>query len=247
MKNKIKIVALFGTTERYNGIGHEVNIRRIFQSKKDWTFTFIRANKLFTPELIADADLFIVGRDSTIDPVDLFSPDAGVSDTIVPGKPFWTDVNVDAVIDNVHNRGMGLIAMNSTVMCGHHRFMTFLDVAGIEPHNLEPVWYTRINKNHPVTSGVGKFSVLIDEQPLVVIKSGTTAPLFESTAVHEKRQGVSGWALERGAGRVAGLLPGATIHAYGTPEYQNIIWRAAHWAMGQNIPRYPHAENRYYL
>ena len=244
---KTKVVALFGTTERYNGIGHEIHIRRIFQSKKEWVFIFVRANKFFTPDLISDADLFIVCRDGGADPIDLFTENGGVSDTIVPGNTLWTDTNVEAIIDNVQNRGMGLLAMHSTVLCGNQRFMTFMDVAGIEPHNLEPMWYTRINKTHPVTRGVRKFSVLNDEQPLVIIKSSTTVNLFESTAVHEKRQGISGWVLERGTGRIVGLLPGSTIHAYQTPEYQNIIWRAAHWAMRRDIPRYPHAENRYYM
>ncbi len=241
-----KIVALFGTTEHYHGLGHEIQVRNVFESKKDWRFVFVRANKLFTPDLIDDADLFIVCRDGEVDPVDLFTESGGVSDTIVSGSSFWTDANVSAIIDNVRNRGMGLLAMHSTVMCGNHRFLSFLDVTGIGPHNLEPMWYTRINKTHPVTQGVGKFSVLHDEQPLVIIRSSTTVTLFESTAVHEKRQGISGWVLERGAGRIVGLLPGSTVHAYQAPEYRNIIWRAAHWAMNRSIPSYPNAENRYY-
>ena len=241
-----KVVALFGTTDRYNGIGHEIHVRSIFQSKQDWQFVFVRAGKLFTPELIADADLLIVDRDGGPDPIDLFTENAGVSDTITPGTGLWTDETVSAIIDNVQNRGMGLLAMRGTVLCGSQRLMTFLDVAGMEPHNLEPIWYTRINTDHPVMQGVGKFSILIDEQPLAIIKSATTATLFESTAVHEKRQGVSGWALEREAGRIVGLLPGATIHAYQTPEYRNIVWRAAHWAMRRDIPPCPDAENRYY-
>ncbi len=242
-----KIVALFGSTERSSGIGHEIQIRGIFESKKDWRLVFVRSNRLFTPDLIRDADLFIVGRDAGPDPVDLFAKDAGIADSITPGAPFWTDANVDAVMDNVQNRGMGLIAMQGTALCGHHRFATFLDVAGIEPHAIEPMWYTRFDKTHPVVSGVGKFSVLHDEQPLVIIKSPTTATLFESTAVHEKRQGVSGWALERGKGRIAGLLPGSTTHAYLVPEYRTIIWRAAHWAMKRDIPPCPGENNRYYV
>jgi hypothetical protein len=244
---EIKIVALFGTTERSNGISHELHIRGIFESKKDWRLVFIRANRLFTPDLIRDADLFIVGRDAGPDPVDLFANGAGVVDKIIPGSSFWTDSNVDAVMDNVQNRGMGLIAMQGTVLCGHQKFMTFLDVAGIEPHAIEPMWYTRFDKSHPIIKGVGKFSVLHDEQPLVIIKSASTATLFESTAVHEKRQGVSGWALERGKGRIAGLLPGSTTHAYKVPEYRTIIWRAAHWAMKRDIPICPGEMNRYYV
>ena len=242
-----KVVALFGTTERYNGIGHEIHVRKIFESKTDWRFVFVRANKLFTPDLIRDADLFIVCRDGGADPIDLFTESGGIADTIVPGGILWTDANVTAIMENVRNRGMGLIAMHSTVLCENHRFLTFLDVTGIRPHNLEPMWYTRMNETHPITQGVGKFSVLNDEQPVVLIKSSSTDTLFESTAVHEKRQGISGWALEGGKGKIVGLLPGSTLHAYRVPEYQTLIWRAAHWAMNRPIPPYPRAENRYYL
>jgi hypothetical protein len=242
-----RIVALFGTTDWTTGIGHEIQIRAIFESKKDWRFIFMRANKLFSPDLIRDADLLMISRGEGADPIDFFTQDGGISDRIRPGGILWTDANVQAIMDNVRNRGMGLIAMQSTVLCGHQRFLDFLDVAGIEPHSIEPMWYTRINKTHPITRGVGKFSVLIDEQPLVIIKSPSTTTLFESTAVHEKRQGISGWALESGKGRIVGLLPGGAIRAYQVPEFQTILWRAAHWAMKKEVEEYPKANNRYYI
>lgn len=240
-----KVVAIFGITDRHNGIGQEIYIRQIFESKKDWRLVFVRANKYFTPELISDADLLITCRARGADPIDIFTEDSSVSDKPVKGATLWTDTNVKAIIDNVRNRGMGLLAIHNTVLCGNRQFMDFIDVRGIGPHMFEPIWYTRINKAHPVMKGVGKFSVLHDEQLAVIIKSGSTETLFESTAVHEKRQAVSGWALERGKGRIIGLLPGSTIHAYQTPEYQNIIWRAAHWVIRRDIPAYPKAGNRY--
>lgn len=246
MASKTKVVALFGTTERYNGIVHEINIRRMFAPHTDWRMVFVRAAGLFTPELIADADLLILGRDAGPDPLDPQAADSGVSDVLTPGAQFWTDKNIAAIIDNVEKRGMGLLAMQNTILCADHRMLSFLDVAAVEPHNLEPVWYTRINHDHPIMEGIGKFSVLVDEQPLAIILSHETATLFESTAVHEKRQGVSGWALDRGRGRIVGLLPGATRHAYMAPEFRTILWRAAHWAMRRDIPPYPEAENRYY-
>ena len=241
-----KVVAIFGTTIGHNGIGHEIYIRQIFESKKDWRLIFVRANKFFTPELISDADLLITCRDGGADPIDLFTAESGVAESVVQGSALWTDENVTAVIDNVRGRGMGLLATHNTVLCGNRQFMDFIDVRGIEPHMFEPIWYTRINKAHPVMKGIGKFSILQDEQLAVIIKSSSTATLFESTSVHEKRQAVSGWALEKGKGRIVGLLPGSTIHAYQTPEYQNIFWRAVHWVMRRDILSYPKAENGYY-
>lgn len=260
-----KIVAVFGTTDKYNGIGHEICVRQIFESKKDWRLIFVRANKLFTPQLVNDADLLMLCRDSSPDPVDLSGKDGLLSDTIVQGSTLYTDANVKVIIDNVRNRGMGLLAMHNTLMCGNKQLLDFMDVHGmsmtdplgvinttfpnpsIGPHNLEPIWYTRINKSHPIMQGVGKFHAILDQQLSAIIRSTATATLFESTAIHEKRQVVSGWALDSGKGRIAGLLPGSTIHAYQAPEYQNIVWRAAHWAMRRDIPQYPKAKNTHYV
>ncbi|MBT4483003.1 MAG: hypothetical protein HOC71_04915 [Candidatus Latescibacteria bacterium] len=243
---EIKVVAIFGTTENHNGIGHEQYIRRIFESKQNWRLIFVRANKMFNPELISDADLLMVCRDDKNDPIDFTRENALLSETIDKGTRLWTDDNVKAIISNVRSRGMGLLTLHNTILCGNSRFMDFIDVRGIEAHAFQPIWHTRINKAHPIMEGVGKFSIMHDEQLAVIIKSKTTATLFESTSVHEKRQAISGWALKRGEGRIAGLLPGSTVHAYETPEYQNIVWRAAHWALKHEIPTYPKAKNRYY-
>lgn len=241
-----KVVAVFGTTGWNNGIGHELQVRRIFDSKRNWRLVAVRANRFFTPELIADADLLILNRDGEPDPIDLFVDDAGRGDSVKPGSPLWTSRNVDAVIDNVERRGMGLIALHNTIMAGDRRLLDFLDVKELEKHEFEPLWFRYVNKEHPVTNGVGKFMIDLDEQYGVMIKSPETATLLETTAIHEKRQVVSGWALERGRGRIVGLLPGSTVHAYNAPEYRNIVWRAAHWAMKRDIEPYPEAENRYY-
>jgi type 1 glutamine amidotransferase len=243
---KIKVVAVFGTTDWNNGLGHEICIRKIFESKKDWQLICVRANKFFTPQLISDADLLITCRAGGADPIDLFRKDGGIADTLVQGSSLWTDTNVRAIIENVRDRGMGLLALHNSVASDNKQFLDFLDVAVVTPHEIEPLWATRINKEHPITQGIGKFLISNDEQYLVIIKSPSTATLFETTAIHEKRQGVSGWALESGKGRIVGLLPGSTVHAYQSPEYQNIVWRSAHWAMKRDIQPYPNAKNTYY-
>lgn len=241
-----RVVALFGTTGTNNGVGHEIRIRRIFETKKDWRLIFVRADKFFTPELISDADMLIMCRDGSSHPIDYFTPDSGVADSLVPGSSVWTEKNVSAIIDNVRNRGMGLLALHNTIRSGNRLFTDFLDVKDVKKHDVEPLWVRRLNQNHPITKGIGKFLLSHDEQYAVIIKSVSAVTLFETTAIHEKRQAISGWALERGSGRIVGLLPGSTIHAYHAPEYQTIIWRAAHWAMNRSIPPYPDARNTLY-
>ncbi len=241
-----KVVVVTGMTEFNNGISHELCIRKIFESKRDWRLIFVRNNSAFSPKLIADADLLITCRAEGTDPIDLSAAGSGLSDKVVAGKSFWTELNINAIIDNVKNRGMGLIALHNSITAPNPKFNEFLDIAPILPHEFEPLWVTRFNKEHPITKNVGKFLISNDEQYLAMIKSTSTATLFETTAIHEKRQGVSGWALDSGKGRIAGLLPGSTIHAYQAPEYRNIFWRSAHWVMKRDIPIYPEAKNTLY-
>ena len=241
-----KVVAIFGTDYWHNGVAHEICIRSIFESKKDWRLIFARANKFFTPELISDADLLITCRTASIDPIDFFTEGQDVADTMQEGSRLWTDENVKAVIDNVRNRGMGFLALHNTIYSGNREILDFIDVKEIMHHEIQPIWVRRLNQNHPITQGVGKFFINLDEQFAVIIKSHYTTTLFETTAIHEKRQAIGGWCLENGKGRIVGLLPGHTVFPYRAPEYQNIIWRAAHWAMKRDIPRYPNEENTLY-
>jgi hypothetical protein len=246
-RGETKIVAVFGSTDSCGSMGYEIHVRSIFESRKDWRMLTIRSGGLFTPEHIADADLLIVSHPQGGELINYFTPDAGLADTVVEAPSFWTDRNVDAIIGQVKNRGMGLLALSNTVLCGNRRFLEFLDVREVKPHEIEPLWVTRISQTHPIMKGIGKFLVDNDAQPAVIIRSKGTDTLFQTTAIHEKRQAISGWALESGKGRIVGLLPGVTIDAYKTPEYQNIIWRAAHWAMRREIMPYPRAHNRYYI
>ena len=115
-----------------------------------------------------------------------------------------------------------LLALHNTILAGNRRFQDFLGVREILYNELEPLWVTRINNSYVVMQGIGKFLIANDEQFAVIIKSESTATRFETTAIHEKRQVISGWALESGKGRIAGLLPGHTnrcVSVPGIPEY----------------------------
>ncbi|MFC1607813.1 ThuA domain-containing protein [Candidatus Latescibacterota bacterium] len=241
-----KVVALFGTDKAHNGIGYEKHIRKIFEPKEDWQLVCVRANKYFSPELISDADLLITSRSNRADPMDYYLEDGGIADAMVEGTSLWTDENVHAIIDNVRTRGMGFLALHNSILAGNRDFLDFLDVRAAAHHQCEPLWVTRINTSHDIMRGIGKFMIASDEQFGVIIKSKSTAILFETTAIHEKRQVVSGWALDRSNGRIVGLLPGHMTSTYNEPEYQNILWRAAHWAMKRTIEPYPNENNRYY-
>jgi len=234
-----KIVAVMGGDYGHNHVPLEIHIRGIFASKKDWRIIFVRASRFFTPELLSDTDLLITSRSHRPDGL-AFSSD-GLVDILEKGDVFWTEEHVEAIIDNVRNRGMGFMALHNTLACGNRKIV---DMLGIEPigHNeIQPLWIGDLNPEHPITRGIGKIFIKFDEQFAAVIKSGYTTTLFETTAMHDKRHAVGGWCLEHGKGRIVGLLPGHTQFTYEVPEYRDILWRSAHWALKRDIPPYPKA------
>ncbi len=236
VRNGIRVVAFMGGDYNHNSIPMEINLREIFAEKKDWRITFVRSSKYFTPELIASADLLVTSRGAGTDPIAWSA--SGLADTLTEGGPVWTEENIRAITRGVRERGMGFLALHNTIMSRSREMEDFLDIAPVIANEMQPLWIRDLEKEHPVTKGIGRFLISLDEQFGVVIKSPETVTLFETTAVHDKRHAVGGWCLERGKGRVVGLLPGHGAWAYRTPEYREIIWRSAHWALRKEIPAF---------
>ena len=234
-----KIVAVMGDYW-HPAVSQEHHVRGIFSSKKDWIIYFVQASRYFTPELISDADLFISarygGRDSigwSTDPVVVDRPQ---------GDKIWTDEQTEALFDNVRSRGMGWMAVHCTLFSGRKDIEDFIGIEPILHQEIQPCIIKDLNREHPITKDINSFFFNLDEQFDAQIKNpATTTLLFRSLAVHDKRDAVGGWCLERGKGRVVGLLPGHYQWTYRVPEYQEIFWRAAHWAMKREIPQYPNA------
>lgn len=234
-----KIVAVMGDYW-HNGVAQEYHIRNILSHEKNWRIIFVRGPQYFSPELISDADLLITSRYGGND--NMGYSEKGLVDTMEQGAPFWTDENVKAIIDNVRNRGMGFLPLHCTLFCG---IKDITELMGIEPimhRQIQPLWMYGFNRDHPITKGIGKFFISLDEQFAVVIKSRYTTSLFQTQAMHDKRTAVGGWCLESGKGRIVGLLPGHTHWPYRTPQYKDIIWRSAHWAMRKDVTPLPNPD-----
>lgn len=229
-----KVVAIMGGDYGHNSIPLEMHVREIFSSKKNWRILFVRASEFFTPDLISDADLLITSRHSR--PDDIGWRTDGIVESMEKGALLWTDTNANAIVDNVRNRGMGFLALHNTIACNNNRIVDLLDIEPIPHNQVQPLWIRDLNQGHPITRGIGNFFVPLDEQFAVVLKSDKATILFESTAIHDKRNAVGGWCLQQGNGRIVGLLPGHTKELYQIREYQEIFWRAAHWAMKREIP-----------
>jgi hypothetical protein len=239
-----KIVLVTDWNDRHNGVAVELAVRNIFKAKHDWRIVAVRDTNAFTPALLADADLLIANRGGDADPFTL--AEGRIVETPKMGASFWTPETAATVIENVRNRGMGLLALHAAADCGRADILRLLDFVPVMPGGPQPVWVRNLNGTHPVTAGIGKFSLRLDEQIAGVLRSPDTVILFETTGILDKRESVGGWCRTEGKGRVAVLLPGHATEAFEAPEYRTIIWRAAHWAMGREVAKYPEEKNMLY-
>ena len=237
-----KIVAIMGDYW-HNGVMQEYHIREVFSHKKDYRIIFARGAQYFTPELISDADLLITARYLGND--NMGQSEKGLVDKMEEGVPVWTDENVEAIIDNVRNRGMGFMPLHCTIWCGNKKITDLMGVEPILHKEIQPIWVYDLNQDHPITKGIGKFFINLDEQFAAVIKSQYTTSLFQTQAMHDKSTAVGGWCREDGKGRVVALLPGHTVWPYQTPEYMDILWRSAHWAMKREVTPHPDLNSGY--
>jgi len=237
-----KIVVMMGHDGMHNDVSYEMEIRSIFASKKDWRIWAARTNKVISPELIADADLIITQRFG--DPYEWNAE--GLADSVGSQRfSLYNDVMAPAMIANVRDRGMGWLAVHNTIWNGRKDLEDFIGVDAELHQEIQPVIYKQFNPEHPVTRGIEPFCVNLEEQFGVKIKNpAETTILFRSLAVHDHRDSVGGWCLERGKGRVIGLLPGHLEWCYRVEAYREVFWRAAFWAMRREIEPFPKSGNR---
>lgn len=239
-----KVVLVSDWNERHNGVAFELAVRDIFKTKPDWRIVAVRDTGAFAPTLLADTDLLIANRGPDADLFVLSG--GGIVESPVMGASFWTSASAQAVIANIRDRGMGFLALHATADCGRTDILRLLDIEPVMTGEPQPVWVRNLNRDHPVTVGIGKFHIRLDEQIAAIVRSPETVILFETTGIHDKRESVGGWCRTEGKGRVVGLLPGHAAEVFEAPEFRTIVWRAAHWAMKRDIPSYPEGRNTLY-
>ncbi|MCE5251461.1 ThuA domain-containing protein [bacterium] len=229
-----KVVAVMGDYW-HPAASQERHVRQIFASLKGWKIYFVLASRYLTPELLGDADLLITARYGGGD------DPAWTPDPVVVSRPagdtIWTEDQARAIFNNVKNRGMGWMAVHCTLFSGRTDVEDFIGIEPVLHQEIQPVIVRELNPDHPVTRDIKPFFFNLDEQFDAIIKDpSSTTGLFRTLAVHDKRNALGGWCLERGKGRVIGLLPGHYQWTYRVPEYQHIFFRAAHWALNRDIP-----------
>ena len=217
----------------HNPLVREHHWREVLQ-QTGWRLFFTQYGQFVTPELLNEMDMFIMCRGKNPDILG-FSQD-GVVENRPAGSVWMTEVQEDAIIDNVH-RGMGLLCMHGSLrQPDRPKLQELVAVTNLPNHGpMQKVKYHSINQEHPITEGIQDFSAN-DQQFGPAVKEDEVTVLFKGRAEREEKDDYAGWCLERGEGRIAALLPGHYNNPITRAFYKKMMWRAAHWALKRDIP-----------
>lgn len=229
-------VVYLGGDQLHNGMGQVQSLRGLYKPA-GWRFLWTHDARYVTPELISDADLLIITRWGG--PIEGWSPEP-VKEEPAPGDGYMSDELEDAILDNVLRRGMGFMALHCTCWTPERqKFNDMMGIKGIMHGPVQTVHMHDFNQDHPITRGIGDFSLPLDENFGVEFTNPKTVRLYETTGEQDKRHDTGGWCIENGNGRVVGLVAGHTYTSWRNATYQKLYWRGAHWAMKKDIPPDP--------
>ena len=232
-------VVYLGGDQLHNALMQEVSIRSTFEKTAGWRVISTTDASLVTPELLSDADLFIMTRwggpilNWHMGPLVDTRPSAEES-----SDGHLTGTLQNAVIDNVQNRGMGFLALHCSLW--YKNFPEFSAMMGImaTTHG-GPQTEVRcydFNQDHPITQGFTDFSLGTEETFGYDPATPDTVVLYRQTGSTDLTIDNAGWAYESGKGRVVGLVAGHSHTAWRSIQYRELHWRGAHWAMKREIP-----------
>jgi len=207
----IRISAICGIDHRVRG-----GVQPIMQHIPNADFWWAHDYQPITPEIIADTDLLL---------------------TYYSGY-MYTPENTEAIIDAVTNRGMGWICLHNTHWFVGDTLNEFIGAYAMLHREIQPVVLSNLNQEHPITQGIEPFIIQLDEQfgaYLANPDDPAVKVLFRGHGLHDDHWTIQGWSAERGKGRIVGLTPGHYEWTWFEQQYNEIVWRAAQWALHQPI------------
>lgn len=227
-------VIYFGGDYVHNGVAQERYIRRTFAGM-DCRMFFVQASRFLTPDVFAKADLIMMTRIGTHDPQG-FCPDGLVEHRPEPDMFMNPDME-DAIDHNVRVRGMGFIAFHCTLRNpDKKKLMALLGCESRKGSSLQDIELFDFNPNHPITQGFSDFKLEYEENQQTVIEDNEVELLFKCKGAKDGLVNTAGWCISRGNGRVVALLPGHSSGTWSHPQFSELYWRAAHWALKREIP-----------
>lgn len=200
--------------------------------------------------LLKNYQLFLILRDGMIWPDGYLGPDAYTdyernlenlpSRSSDPKPTMWISDEQGAAIKEFVSAGNGFYALHN---CSHISLSSkdYREVMGgayIGHPPLRPFRVRASQNSHPITQGVGDFTVN-DEQHYVEYDKDKKYVILEAenidglTYENLGAKSISGWAYDFGSGRVVFTAVGHTIHAMWAPEYLEIQKRSIRWLLKQ--------------
>lgn len=152
----------------------------------------------------------------------------------------YSDENVEVIIDEVTNRGMAWLAIHNTPWFAGDKLCALMGAHPMLHREIQPVIIRNLNQNHPITKGIEPFIIQLDEQfglYLADPKDPDVTVLFKSQSAHDRHITIQGVAAERGKGRTVLMTPGHYEWSWYEIQYQELVWRAAQWAL--HLPMQP--------
>ena len=240
-----RALALIG--DRYHNADYiRVALDKMFDGlgvSVDYTIDYRRLSR----EALRDYRLFLCLRDGMIWPDGYLGPDAyacyeqGLENRqdFPEAKPrdWLTEEQAVALRDFVQaGNGFYSLHNNSHVSLSSKTYRDVMGGAYIGHPALRPFRVRVVNAAHPITQGVGEFTVN-DEQHYVAYDKDRRHILLESENVdgltfqNLGAKSVAGWAYEYGRGRVVFTAVGHTIHALWNPEHLKLQRRAVQWLL----------------
>ena len=249
---EVRVIILAGDYW-HNSMMYETHWRSVL-APTGWNLLFPQSARFVTPEALALVDLFITARYAGEDSLGWTSD--GVVDTRPTPSVWMTPEHEQALVENVTNRGMGLILIHAAIWSSaHQQFMALAGIKKAKMHgHLMMTGFYDMNADHPITQGVMPYEAV--DEIFGVDLDETCEPLFRAKQTPElmsKLQAytlnvqydgnaafpldrTAGWTRAAGAGRVVGLNYLCHQMSFWNKSAKEIMWRSAHWAMQKEFP-----------
>ncbi|MFC1537859.1 ThuA domain-containing protein [Candidatus Latescibacterota bacterium] len=249
---EVRVVILAGDYW-HNSMMYERHWRRIL-GVTGWRLMFAQSANFITPEVIDNTDLLIFSRYGGGNPE--FTTAGLVEDR--PGSEIWmTPEQEDAIMDNVVNRGMGILPFHCSI--ANESNQKVLNLFGVKKMIMHgPLVMSRfydMNQNHAITKDVEAFEEVDEifgaemlnddytplfrgrqDYDLIRKASGDTQESFYGEKPDFPLDRLAGWTREVGNGRIVYLNCMSAHTVFWKKSMKEIMWRSAHWAMHKDIP-----------
>ena len=144
----------------------------------------------------------------------------------------WLTMATQSAFPEFLRRGNGLVAVHSGSSRYEQLPVMNAVLGGAFVRHPDPCAVTLLPKSgHPVTAGVGSFTVR-DEQYFMAMNDAQADVFLQSQSEHGTQP--AGWTRTEGAGRVCVLTPGHDLEVWLHPSFQKLLLNALRWSAKLN-------------